>query len=72
MTENPFTRNHDALQRYAAARGVPYRGSATDSLRLAVRFAVDVNRLARRDRVSVLTVVSRALAGYLTERDGLR
>ena len=64
---NPFARNHDAVIRYAASRGVAYSGNPMDGVRLAVALAADLREVARRDRVTVLTVISRALAGYLTE-----
>lgn len=64
---NPFARNHDAVVRYAASRGMHYAGNPMDGVRLAVALAADLREVARRDRVTVLTVISRALAGYLTE-----
>lgn len=65
--QNPFARNHDAVVRYAASRGVTYAGNPMDGVRLAVLLAADLREVARRDRVTVFTVISRALAGYLTD-----
>lgn len=67
--ETPFARNHDAVVRYAASRGVML-GSGfppVQAARLVAQMAADVMELSRRDRVMPWTVVSRALAGYLVE-----
>ena len=64
---NPFSRNHDAVVRYATARGVQVGGGPVEQIKLALQLVADVREVARRERVGVFTVVSRALAGYLTD-----
>ncbi len=67
--ETPFTRNHDAVVRYAASRGVMlgHGFPPVQAARLVAKMAADVMEVSRRDRVMPWTVVSRALAGYLVE-----
>ena len=67
--ETPFARNHDALVRYAASRGVMlgHGFPPLQAARLAAKMAADVMEVSRRDGVMPWTVVSRALAGYLVD-----
>ena len=66
---SPFRIDADAVVRYAASRGVVVEGGPMEKLRLAWQYAIDVTDLAKRERVSRLTVLSRALASYLMSRE---
>ncbi len=59
----------DPLERYAVSRGVSPHGGIGDRLRFAVQLALDLRDLSRKERVGLLTVVSRALVGYLDAYD---
>ena len=59
----------DPVVRYAASRGLMPPAGPLESVRLAMQLAMDVRDVARRERVGVFTVVSRALAGYLQDHD---
>src|SRR3954464_4881974 len=59
----------DPVVRYAASRGLMPPAGPMESVRLAMQLAMDVRDLARRERFVMFTVVTRALAGYLHERD---
>lgn len=67
--ETPFSRNHDAIVRYAASRGVMlgHGFPPLQAARLAAKMAADVMEVSKRDGVMPWTVVSRALAGYLVD-----
>src|SRR5688572_25352794 len=67
--ETPFAKNHDAVVRYAASRGVMlgHGFPPLQAARLAAKMAADVMEVSRRDRVMPWTVVSRAIAGYLVD-----
>ena len=69
---NPFSRNHDAIVRYATARGVAVGGGPIEQIKLALQLVADIRQVARRERVGMFTVVSRALAGYLTDLEDRR
>lgn len=60
---------HDPVARYAASRGVVVAGGPLESARLVFQMAVDVRELAKKERVGVFTVVARALAGYISDRE---
>ena len=59
----------DPVVRYAASRGLMPPAGPLESIRIAMQLAMDVRDVARRERVGVFTVVSRALAGYLQDHD---
>lgn len=59
----------DPVARYAASRGVMPHGGPMEVARLAFQMAVDVREVAKKERVGVITVVARALAGYLSDKD---
>ena len=59
----------DPVSRYAASRGLPVVAGALPAIRLAMQFAMDVREVARKERTTMLGVVSKALAGYLTSYD---
>src|SRR4051794_23180115 len=69
MVTRPKLELGDPVVRYAASRGLMPATGPMESVRLAMQLAMDVRDLARRERVGVFTVVTRALAGYLHERD---
>jgi hypothetical protein len=64
-SRSPFSVNADDVVRYAASRGVVIEGGPLEKLRLAWQYAIDVREVARKEQVSSLTVLSRALAAYL-------
>ena len=55
----------DPVSRYAASRGLPVIAGPIPAIRLAAQFAMDLREVARKERTNVLSVVSKALAGYL-------
>lgn len=67
--DNPFRRDHDAIVRWAASRGISMGGGPVETVRLLLRLSADVREVARRERVSSLTIVSRALASYITRAE---
>lgn len=72
MTARPTVRwETDPVSRYAASRGLPVVAGALPAVRLAMQFAMDVREVARKERTSMLGVVSKALAGYLNSYDQL-
>ena len=59
----------DPVARYAASRGVVPHGGPLEVARLAFQMAVDVREVAKKERVGFITVVARALAGYLSDQE---
>lgn len=67
-TTRPAVPHTDPVVRYAASRGLVLAAGPLESVRLAMQLAMDVREVARKEHVGVVTVVTRALAGYLHDR----